>query len=313
PNLPPPLGGGPLQPLVDGVLWAAAGFDLSAKPSVEFVLQTKDEAAAKQVEVVLERGVALLKSNPEIRQVPIVGKLLDEHHPKRVGDRFVLALDAAAIDAMLVPALSKAREKAAIAQSMNNLKQIALAMHIHHDAQKAFPPQGTVDKNGRPLLSWRVLILPYIEQKGLYDQFHLDEPWDSEHNKKLIPQIPVVYLSALTKLKPEDGLTTYVVPFGPKAFFNGKKTGSFRDIPDGTSNTIMAFDVDDSKAVTWTRPDDYPVAPRQAFPGLVRPGVGKILAAFFDGSVRTLSARTPEATLWLYVCPNDGMPIPNEE
>jgi hypothetical protein len=158
-----------------------------------------------------------------------------------------------------------------------------------------------------------VLILPYIEQKGLYDQFHLDEPWDSEHNKKLIPQIPVVYLSALTKLKPEDGLTTYVVPFGPKAFFNGKKTGSFRDIPDGTSNTIMAFDVDDSKAVTWTRPDDYPVAPRQAFPGLVRPGVGKILAAFFDGSVRTLSARTPEATLWLYVCPNDGMPIPNEE
>ena len=313
PNLPAELGGGSMQSLVDGVSWGAVGFDLSAKPSVEFVLQMKDEAAAKQIEPVLERGIALVKKSREIREVPFAAKLLDDQRPKRIGDRFVLTLDAAAIDATLLPAAAALRQKAAVTQSINNLRQIAIAMHNYHDANKTFPPQATVDKNDRPLLSWRVLILPYIEQKPLYDQFHLNEPWDSEHNKPLIAKMPVTYRSPLSKTKIEDGLTTYVVPFGPKAFFSGKKTGSIRDITDGTSNTIMAFDVDDSKAVTWTRPDDYPVAPKMKFAGLVPPGVGKILAAFFDGSVRQLSARTPDETLWLYVCPNDGTPIPPEK
>jgi Protein of unknown function (DUF1559) len=312
PNLPAELGGGPMQPLLDGIRWGAIGFDLSAKPSVEFSLQTKDEAAAKQIEAVLERGIALLKKT-ELRDLSLVVKLLDEHRPKRVGDRLVASLDAAAIDSTLVPVAATMREKAATTQSMNNLRQIALAMHIYHDANKTFPPQGTADKKDRPLLSWRVHILPYIEQKGLYDQFRLDEPWDSEHNKKLIAKMPTIYRSALSKTKLEDGLTTYVVPAGPNAFFNGKKTRNIRDITDGTSNTIMAFDVDESKAVTWTRPDDYPVAPKMKFAGVFRPAVGKILAAFFDGSVRQLSARTPDETLWLYVCPNDGTPIPPEK
>ena len=61
-------------------------------------------------------------------------------------------------------------------------------MHVHHDAKQSFPPAYTADKDGKPLLSWRVLILPYVEQNELYKQFHLDEPWDSEHNKPLIAQ-----------------------------------------------------------------------------------------------------------------------------
>ena len=103
PNLPAELGGGPLQPLVDGVLWGAVGFDLSAKPNVEFVLQTKDEAAAKEVETVLDRGIALLKNAPAMQMLPFAAKLLDDHRPKRAGDRFVLARDAAAIGDSLIP------------------------------------------------------------------------------------------------------------------------------------------------------------------------------------------------------------------
>jgi hypothetical protein len=319
PILPADFGGGSMQALVDGVRWGALGADLSAKPSVEFMAQTKDEETAKMLEPALAKAIDFVKNRSEMSELPFARKLLDEHRPKRVGDRFVSALDAAAIDATLVPAAAALRQKAAVTVSLNQLRQIEIAMHNYQGTHRTLPPQMTVDKADRPLLSWRVLILPYIEQKALYDQFRLEEPWDSDHNKKLIAKMPALYRSPLSKTKPEDGLTTYLVPTGPKAFwngksfFNGKTTASLVEIPDGTSNTISIFDVDDSKAVTWTKPDDYPVAPKKAFLGHFRPEVGRILAAFFDGSVRMLSDRTPDETLWLYVCPNDGMAIPQEK
>ena len=84
-------------------------------------------------------------------------------------------------------------ENAARSQCINNLKQIGLAMHNYHAMHKTFPPAYTVDKAGKPLLSWRVLILPYLEQDALYKEFHLDEPWDSEHNRALIDRMPATY------------------------------------------------------------------------------------------------------------------------
>jgi hypothetical protein len=208
--------------------------------------------------------------------------------------------------------MGKARQAAAAQQSMNNLRQIGLAMHVYLDANKTFPPQATVDKAKRPLLSWRVQILPYIEQAALYNEFRQDEPWDSEHNKKLIAKMPTIYRSPFSKTKPEEGITTYVVPSGPKAFFNGGARKKMIDITDGTSNTIMVLDVDDSKGVVWTRPDDYPVDPKKANVGVFRAG-NRIMAGFFDGSVHQLSPQTSDETLWLYFCPNDGMPIPPQE
>ena len=76
---------------------------------------------------------------------------------------------------------------------MNNEKQIALAMHNYHAANDHLPPAAIKDKAGKPLLSWRVAILPYLEQAALYNKFHLDEPWDSPHNKALIASMPAVY------------------------------------------------------------------------------------------------------------------------
>ena len=83
------------------------------------------------------------------------------------------------------------------AQSANNLKQIALAMMNHVSARKTYPPAFTVDQDKKPLLSWRVLILPYLDKGGpqLYQQFHLDEPWDSDHNKQLIEKMPAVFVA----------------------------------------------------------------------------------------------------------------------
>src|SRR5262249_51556565 len=94
---------------------------------------------------------------------------------------------------LLIPAVQKTREAASRMQNQNNLKEMALAMHNYHDVNGKFPPAAICDKQGKPLLSWRVAILPYVEQDNLYKQFKLDEPWDSEHNKKLIAQMPKVY------------------------------------------------------------------------------------------------------------------------
>src|SRR6185312_11489838 len=70
---------------------------------------------------------------------------------------------------------------------------IMIGLHQYHDAHGKLPPPAITDKAGKPLLSWRVALLPYLEQVALYNQFHLDEPWDSEHNRKLLPQMPKVY------------------------------------------------------------------------------------------------------------------------
>ncbi len=73
---------------------------------------------------------------------------------------------------------------------MNNMKQIALACHMYIDSHKRFPTD-IVDADGKPLLSWRVAILPYLEQQGLYNQLHLDEPWDSDHNRQVLSSMPM--------------------------------------------------------------------------------------------------------------------------
>ena len=87
---------------------------------------------------------------------------------------------------MLLPALSKAKQKTIQAKCVNNMKQIGLALHNSHDAQGGFPAPAITSKDGKPLLSWRVKILPYIEEKKLYEDFHLDEPWNSPHNLTLL-------------------------------------------------------------------------------------------------------------------------------
>ena len=114
------------------------------------------------------------------RAVPQFDQVAPLLTPKVEGDRLVLALDSktAAIDklvAAIEAPLGQARDAARRTQSMNNLKQIALAMHIYYDAHKHFPAAASCGPDGKPLLSWRVYILPFIEQKPLFDQFHLNE------------------------------------------------------------------------------------------------------------------------------------------
>jgi hypothetical protein len=210
----------------------------------------------------------------------------------------------------LAAAVTAVRQDAQRQQSMNNLKQISLAMHNYYDVHKKFPPVASRDANGKPLLSWRVHLLPFLEQKALYAQFKLDEPWNSEHNRKLAEINVVTYLDPGAKLKP--GMTTYLAPIGEGTVFGGQETLGLGDIRDGASRTIMVVSAEPGRGVIWTKPEDLPVTQAQPLAGLVNDVRKYFLAAFCDGSVRVISDTIDPQTLWLLFNANDGQPIDDE-
>jgi hypothetical protein len=196
--------------------------------------------------------------------------------------------------------------------SQNNLKQIGLAMHNYHDTYKGFPPAALRNQAGKPLLSWRVAILPFIEENELYQQFKFDEPWDSPDNLKLIKFMPRVFADPTGKTK-DVGRTYYQVFVGPGTAFEHLNRGAFAnvrfsDITDGSSNTLMV--VEAGRPVIWTKPDDIVFDPKMDVPrpgGLFPDGFN---AAMCDGSVRFFRHTVPQATLRLLIQRNDGQPIP---
>lgn len=167
--------------------------------------------------------------------------------------------DSPALLDLATAMISDTRRDAFRMQTMNDLKQLALAFHNYADSHKKFPTQAIYSKDGKPLLSWRVALLPYLDYAELYDKFHLDEPWDSPHNKKLIPQMPPIFEPRQDAAADEIGRTSYVAPIGEKSLFSFKKTLFFKDVVDGTSATMLFMVAPKDKHVIWTKPDDLPV------------------------------------------------------
>ncbi|HEX3152886.1 MAG TPA: DUF1559 domain-containing protein [Gemmataceae bacterium] len=191
-------------------------------------------------------------------------------------------------------------------KSSNNLKQFALAFHNFSDANKELPAN-QMSKDGKPLLSWRVQILPYIEQDELYKQFKLDEPWDSPNNKKLIDKIPAIYVPL--RGKAEKGQTFYQVFGGKHGLFPPGFKYSLATIPDGTSNTFMIAEA--GKPVIWTKPDDM-VFDGKTVPELGGMFDGKFHAAMGDGSVMRFRKNADQDTLKMLIDPADGAVLPRD-
>jgi len=186
--------------------------------------------------------------------------------------------------------------------SANNLKQIALAFHNYEAVYRHFP--NNVYADGKARLSWRVLILPYLEELPLYNQFKLDEAWDSPANKALLAKMPKVYAPVGGTAKAGEtfyrGFVTARGPFGPK-MGKGARIAHF---PDGTSNTLLV--VEAGEAVPWTKPDDLELPAKGALPKLGGMFGGVANAARADGSVVRLKA-TPDADeLRKFIDPADG-------
>ncbi len=162
------------------------------------------------------------------------------------------------------------RETELIVRCATNLKRIAAGIHAYLEANNLnFPPAVIAGPDGRPLLSWRVAILPYLgeSEKALYKQFKLSEPWDSPHNKTLLAKMPRVYTPAIVKDSEKGkGITHYLGFVGGGALFDRYKKVNIQEVTDGTSNTLMIAEA--VPGVPWTKPEDLAFAGRSLLPQL---------------------------------------------
>jgi hypothetical protein len=194
----------------------------------------------------------------------------------------------------------------------SDIKSLAVAMRDYVGEKGTLPPAAVYGKDGRPLLSWRVLILPYLDQLALFKQFKLDESWDSTHNEPLLASMPRVYAPP-DKMKTAEPYSTYFQVFvGKGAAFDGTQGVSLEDFPDGIGETILI--VEASEAVPWTKPDDLPYAVDRPLPRLGMVSKDYFTAAFGDARVHHIGRKASEKKLRALITRNaDDNPGANWE
>lgn len=188
---------------------------------------------------------------------------------------------------------------------LNNLKQMALAMHSYHEVYRQLPSPSSINPQVRhPNLSWRVDLLPFLDYSNLYNQIRRNEPYDSPHNRQFWSQMPKVYATPGTD--PSQGKTRYQIFVGPNTPLHGPRP-TITSIIDGTANTIMI--VEGGKEVNWMAPEDinFPPSPG-GFPGsnLGHPDDPSFQAVFCDGSTRDIPKSIDPVTLKHLIMSNDG-------
>jgi hypothetical protein len=289
-----------------------ASLDLTERVQLKVSLAMEDAAAAVETKKAVDGLVALgglmlnqPTKDPVLDLLSKAGQQAMKSLQVNLQDKEVVVMAEA--DAKVLEDLSKQ-----FAQSMgnattavveiNNLKQIGLAWHNYLATYNTFPPQ-SVGKG----LSWRVAILPYIEQPDLYRQFNMNEPWDGPTNRRLIPLMPKIYESVGNKTKP--GFTFYQTFVGPNTINKIPTQGiRLQQIVDGTSNTIVI--AESSRAVEWTKPDDIAISPKQPITlGGANPQ--GFLAVFADGQVQRVPRSVSQQVLRWLIDPADGNVIPN--
>jgi hypothetical protein len=216
---------------------------------------------------------------------------------------------------ILLPPLTGPHDRGRRTECKNHLKQLALALHNYHDTHGAFPPAYIADKDGRPMHSWRVLILPFMDQRHLYELYRLDEPWNGPHNRLLASQMPAEFRCPSDPGPATE--TSYFVVVGPKTIFPGAVPIAIKDIPDGTSNTILLVEAADS-GINWLEPRDLSYV--EAIRG-INPKTGWGISsrheelergaqvALADGSSRFLADNTPVEQLLRMLERDDGLPV----
>jgi hypothetical protein len=216
--------------------------------------------------------------------------------------------------ALLLPAISAARDAANRSDTMNSFKQVLIALQTYEVDNASLPSQAICDKQGQPLLSWRVAILPYIGEQDLYDAFRLEEPWDSEHNRVLLGRMPWVFSNPLaTAEEKRSGLTTVQVLAGPDTpFANPSKGMRPADVTDGMGNTLAVVEAVPEAAVPWTKPADIAFDPDEPLSGVGNPrrNGGVFVVGFLDGVVRTFTPDIDPEVFKALVTPAGDEPVP---
>jgi len=191
---------------------------------------------------------------------------------------------------MLLPAVQQVREAARRTSSMNNQRQLVLALLNYETTNGKFPPAYTVDAAGKPLLSWRVAILPFLDQQDLYDQFHHDEPWDSDHNIELLERMPDIFANPSSPFR--AGWTDYVAPMSGDSILAAGPGNKMATISDGTSNTILVMEVGTDQKVPWSSPQNLDIESLDSL-DLDNGHPGTVIVAMCDGSVRNVGKNVP--------------------
>ena len=291
-------------------------------PATPGIATTPAEKASLPEAVYLsEDVVGMIVSHPRrIMELPVVQMLkkagLTDELEQQSGlktiaesiERATLIIDQASVDIFAramgfeIRTVESGPQKKAVVPVKNNLKEIGLAFHNHEGVFQTLPRADGTGDGKKTGLSWRVHLLPYLDQQGLYDQFHFDEPWDSEHNKTLIEKMPAVFKSSGVD---DVGQTSIHVFADENSAVSTRKGMRFADISDGTSNTILCVAAGADTAEAWTKPGGLafdPKAPRKSLGN-----VGKELwVVMCDGSTTRISPELDDTTFANLITINDG-------
>ncbi len=307
----------PFGPIVaHGFRWAAIGVEPNLERfNAQVAIQSTDASAASALADAMKQFASIMaaqsvagSNNPAasvLTSVQLLSLL-----PEQKGDQLVLSLDgerAATFSKFAEATWIQSTAASKRNQSMNNLKQIALSILNYEDKHHELPDRAIRDKDGKPLLSWRVAMLPDLEEGNLYREFHLDEPWDSEHNRKLIERMPDAFRNPDTgHLHP--GRTRYLAVVGEQCIFPPDRAIKMKEITDGTSKTIMVVEADPEHSVIWTKPDDLEVDLENPILGLAG-GKSTFNMVTSDGAAHTIRASLEPGVLRAMFTRNGGETI----
>jgi len=309
--------------MVQQISGIALHLSVTAKPGskmADIITTTADEDAAKQISdflsPLLDNGKVLAKE-----QMTAFSAIADDNSKAalRLAEQLVesVAITQAGTQVTLTvavpqgfdklaeilkPTIEQASAQARLQEKKNNLKSMGIAFHNFHDANLRFPGAGKPAEG----LSWRVHLLPYLDQFELYQKFKLDEPWDSENNKPLIAKMPDIFKVDGVE---EAGKTSIHVMTGPGAPFANDATPKITDFTDGTSNVILFLVAGSDKAEVWTKPgglDFNPEDPLKALGKISGETFSTILA---DGAYRAISTKIAADQLRRLLQSSDGEPL----
>jgi Protein of unknown function (DUF1559) len=234
----------------------------------------------------------------------------------RIAVQFALVVGILAFLFFLLLPVSRfgSREASRRMQCSNHLKQIGLALQNYHDDYQTLPPAYVADADGKPMHSWRVLILPYLGEKELYNKYDFSEPWNGPNNSKLHGELVHVFHCPSRSAPYENRDTNYVAVTGPETTWPGEKAVGLASLTDGTSNTILVVEMTES-GIHWMEPRDLEMA---QMPMAVNPKGGQgissdhpnvALALFADGHIHALNTNTPADILRRLLTIADGESI----
>ena len=283
--------------------WISLEASINLPPNINphLTLQTKDAESAQIFAKLwhdLPKAPAAFGDDPKAaRQVEGYAQLLVDTLPARVdGTRVEIGFPTEVsqfmrLGSMFSEVADKSMESSRRRERLGRFKQLILAMFNYDAVNKHFPPAAICDKDGKPRLSWRVAVLPYLGEMELYKQFHLDEPWDSPHNRPLVEKMPDIFADPDPKVRSAAGAgkTTFQVPVGKETLFYSNEGTTLREITDGTANTIALIEVDPRRAAEWTKPADWKVDLANPREGLGSAAHDYVTAAYADGHVTILS------------------------